>query len=168
MWSSSIGIVYKQQLCWICGHFLSLHQPRCASADCIFMSPPLYTGVRDINVTVLCLSACPAVSTVFYQRFLPQQTQDVYSAGLMLAHRLQRWANISPVLGYVTCLAPHWMWASVTDGGPTLTQVWFKALCRYMFASPPLTRQCVGVTCISPMQGHCVYTMCTHSRQHQD
>ena len=28
-------------------------------------------------------------------------------------------------------LAPCWMWASVSDDGPTLAQLWFKALCRY-------------------------------------
>ena len=29
------------------------------------------------------------------------------------------------------CLAAYWMCASITDGGPTLTQLWFKASCRY-------------------------------------
>ena len=28
----------------------------------------------------------------------------------------------------VLCLTPPRMWASVTDGGPTLTQLWFKAV----------------------------------------
>ena len=27
----------------------------------------------------------------------------------------------------VSCLTPRWMWASVTDGGPTLTKLFFKA-----------------------------------------
>ena len=30
-----------------------------------------------------------------------------------------------------SCLVSHLMWASVTDGGPTLTQLWFKASCCY-------------------------------------
>ena len=53
------------------------------------------------------------------------------------------------------------MWASVTEGEPTLTQLWFKALCRYrqpqvltraewILAStddtgPTFNRHCVGV-----------------------
>ena len=42
---------------------------------------------------------------------------------------LTQWraANISPVLGYRGCLTPHCMWASVRDGGPTLTQLFYKA-----------------------------------------
>ena len=59
------------------------------------------------------------------------------------------------------------MWASVTDGGPTLTQLWFKTLCRYMgicYPSLSLTRQCVRVTYISPMPGHCVRRWPTFKR----
>ena len=59
------------------------------------------------------------------------------------------------------------MGASVTDGRPTLTQLWFKTLCRYMgicYASPSLTRQCVRVTYISPMPGHCVLGWPTFKR----
>ena len=31
----------------------------------------------------------------------------------------------------VSCLTSRWMWASITDGGPTLTQLLFKASCQY-------------------------------------
>ena len=40
----------------------------------------------------------------------------------MLVHRLWRRDNISPVLATVSCLAPRWIWASVTGGGPTSPQ----------------------------------------------
>ena len=46
------------------------------------------------------------------------------NVGLFLAHRLVYWVTVS-------CLTPRWMWASVTDGGPTLTQLLFKASCGY-------------------------------------
>ena len=37
----------------------------------------------------------------------------------------------------VSCLAPRWMWASVTDGGPTLTQPWLKACARTVSMQVP-------------------------------
>ena len=40
---------------------------------------------------------------------------------IFLTHRLRRWANISPVLGYRV----------ITDGRPTLTHLLFKASCWY-------------------------------------
>ena len=51
----------------------------------------------------------------------------------------QCWANVGPppttLSQYwvtLSFLPPRWMWASVTDGRPTLTQLWFKAkTCRY-------------------------------------
>ena len=60
----------------------------------------------------------------------------------MLAHRLRHWPNIRPVLSYWGwCLVSHWRWATVTDGGPTSTQLWFKASLWYSlsYTSPPLT-----------------------------
>ena len=45
----------------------------------------------------------------------------VYDAETTLA---QYWATVS-------CLTPRCMWASLTDGRPTLTQLLFKASCRY-------------------------------------
>ena len=40
-------------------------------------------------------------------------------------------------------MVSHWMWATVTDGGPRLTQLWFKASCWYSlcYTSPPFTLQ---------------------------
>ena len=82
------------------------------------------------------------------------------NSGLILAHYLRLWPNISQVLSYRgSFLVSRWMWASVSDGGPTLTQLWFKASCWYglCYRSPLLTRQYVGVTYIIPMSGHCVW-----------
>ena len=46
----------------------------------------------------------------------------------MLAHRLRRWANISPVLVYcVVFIATLNVGAGVTCGGSSLTQLWLKA-----------------------------------------
>ena len=42
----------------------------------------------------------------------------VYDAEQTLA---QYWVTVS-------CLTPHWMWASVTNGGPTLTQPWLQVV----------------------------------------
>ena len=42
-------------------------------------------------------------------------------------------------------MVSHWMWATITDGGPTLTQLWLKASCWYSlcYTSPPLSLQYV-------------------------
>ena len=45
----------------------------------------------------------------------------IYDAEPTLAHHLVT----------VSCLTPRIMWASVTEGGPTLTQLLFKASSRY-------------------------------------
>ena len=71
----------------------------------------------------------------------------------------------------VLCLTPRWMWASVTDGGPTFTQLLFKASWVYYSqhivglltpvewilastgdAGPEFTRHwvCVGLHCLTP------------------
>ena len=69
----------------------------------------------------------------------------VFDAQPTLAHY---WVTVS-------CLKPRWMWTSVTDGGPTLTQLWFKASwkaswpyrCWYSVGpqSAALDRRCTGV-----------------------
>ena len=46
------------------------------------------------------------------------------TVGIVLTHRLRRSVNISPVLGYHVVFDAT---LNVTDGGPTLTQLWFKA-----------------------------------------
>ena len=58
----------------------------------------------------------------------------------MLAHHLRRWANISPVLSYRVVFGVALNVGSVTEGGPTLTQLLFKALCRYMLRKPTIDR----------------------------
>ena len=92
------------------------------------------TEVRHVGLPLSAectvLSVCPAVSIV-QSRAAPANTRWWPYAALMLAHRLQRWANNRPVLVTVACLAPRWMWANVTDGRPALTQFWFKSSCRY-------------------------------------
>ena len=127
------------------------------------------------------LSLC--VLYISVQRFLlcmRSNTRRWPNAGLMLAHRHHRWVSISPVLGYHVVFGPtlndcqYHRW----DGGPTWTQLCFKASCWYSlcYTSPLLTQQCVGVTHISPMSAivyntgqqlnstGAVYTMCTHFR----
>ena len=50
-----------------------------------------------------CLSVCPAVSETVQAEaaeVAPANTIRWPNAGLMLTHRRQRWANISPILGY--------------------------------------------------------------------
>ena len=55
------------------------------------------------------------------------------------------------------------MWASITDGESTLTQLWFKASCWYMLRKPIIVYAAgqhlngIGV----------LYSMCTHSRPHE-
>ena len=135
------------------------------------MSPPLKRwGHVALPVSAQSVSPCLWVSHLFRSSFLScrrSNTQCWPNAGLMLAHRLWRSPNINPVLGYRgSCLVSHWMWATVIDGGSTLTQLWFKALCLYSlcYTSPPLTRQYVGVTYISPMSGHFVRRWPTFKR----
>ena len=82
--------------------------------------------VHSICVSHSFLSVCPALSII-----QASNTMRWPNTGLMLAHRLRRWPNISPVLSYGSCLVSCSMWASVTDDGPTLTQLWFKASCQY-------------------------------------
>ena len=80
-------------------------------------------------------SVCPIYFCQSVQRFLSCRRSNTRrwpdALTLMFAHCLRRWPNISPVLGYRVVLAPRWMWASVTDGEPTLTQLLFKASCPY-------------------------------------
>ena len=134
------------------------------------MSPPLYTEVGTCWFTSVCSvclsrSVCPAVSIVQVEaaKVTPANTRRWPNAGLMLALRLQYWAQYWVT---VSCLAPRWMWASVTHGGPTLTQLWFKASCRFrqhevltraewILAStgdvgPTFNRHWVGVSLNSP------------------
>ena len=80
-----------------------------------------FTFVRSVCPLCLCLCVLPVYRA-------GGQTRHVDPiAGIMLAHRLRRWAKISPVLGYCVLFRPSWMWASITDGGPTLTHIWLKA-----------------------------------------
>ena len=53
------------------------------------------------------------------------------NVGLLLASRLRRESTLAQCWVTVSCLTPRWMWASITDGGPTLTQLLFKASCGY-------------------------------------
>ena len=57
----------------------------------------------------------------------------------------------------VSCLMPRWMWASVTDSGPTLPRFGSNHV------SVSLTRKCVGVTCISPMPGRVCWPLTADS-----
>ena len=101
------------------GHrWLVIMSPLWRGGDILVYLCPLSSSAQFEFLCSLCLS-CRRSNT----RRWP-------NGGLMSAHRLWRWANDSPVLGSVSCLAPRWMWASVTDGGPTLTHLWFKASYR--------------------------------------
>ena len=80
----------------------------------------------------LCHISFVSVRSVLSVYHAGGQTQDVdpisgycwptiYEAEPTLA---QYWVTMS-------CLTPRCMWASVTDSGPTLTQLLFKASCGY-------------------------------------
>ena len=49
------------------------------------------------------------------------------NVGLLLATVYDAEPTLSQYWVTVSCLTPRWMWASVTDGGPTITELWFKA-----------------------------------------
>ena len=60
-----------------------------------------------------------------------QQTRGVVNVGVMLAHRLRRWANTTPKIR--TCLCKHealpQCWGDVGPSSTTLTQNWANASC---------------------------------------
>ena len=87
-------------------------------------------------LSAVCEPVSVSVPFILDQDFLScrrSNTRFWSNAGLMLVHRLRCWANISPVSGYnnVLCLVPSWTLASITDGGPAVTQLWFKSSWRY-------------------------------------
>ena len=81
------------------------------------------------------MSLSPFISLQGFLWYRRSNTRRWPNAWLMLAHRLRDWANISPVLGYRVVFGQRWLWVSVTVGGPTLTQLWFKASWLYYTAS---------------------------------
>ena len=126
--------------------------------------PPLCTqrwGHIALPLSAQSVSVCVCLPFISLQCFLycrRSNTRRWPNVWLMLAHRLQYWVTVS-------CLATHWMWASITDGGPTLTQLWFKASCWYRQhevltraewilpstgdAGPTFNRHCIGVSLYS-------------------
>ena len=77
-----------------------------------------FTPVRSVCVCAFSPSVCPILSCRRSNtRRWPNAGPTVYDADPTWA---QYWVTVS-------CLAPRWMWASVTDGGPTLTQLWIKS-----------------------------------------
>ena len=65
------------------------------------MSPPLYTEVETCWFTFVRSVHCHvrlSSSSIVQSQAAPANTRRWPNAGLMLAHRLRRWANISPVL----------------------------------------------------------------------
>ena len=102
------------------------------------------TLVRSVCLSLCCQSSMwwVCLPCISLQRFVScrrSNTRRWPNAGLMLAHRLRHWPTISSVLGG--------MWASVTDGGPTLTQLWFKAWWPYRqyAGTPGLDKHCTHV-----------------------
>ena len=85
------------------------------------------------EVGTCCSTSVPSVCALcpihFCQRFITYMRHWL-KIGLLLAHRLRRSANISTVLGYRVVFDATLNVGSVTDGGPTLTQLWFKASCQ--------------------------------------
>ena len=97
---------------------------------------PLYTEGETHRFTFhrsfLCHISFVSVRSVLSVYHASSQTRDVdpmsgycwptiYDAEPTLA---QYWVTVS-------CLTPRCVWASVTEGRPTLTQLLFKASCRY-------------------------------------
>ena len=108
----------------------------------LLVMSPLCTqkwGHIALPLSAQSLTVCAvSLSFITLQWFLScrwSNTRRWPDSGLMLAHRLRRWPKITQYWVTVSCLALRWMWVSVTDGGPTLTQLWFKALCPYYTAS---------------------------------
>ena len=96
---------------------------------------PLYRGETycfNYHCSFLCHISFVSVRSVLSVYHAGSQTRDVdpmsgycwptvHDAEPTLA---QYWVTVSS-------LTPRWMWASVTDGGPILTQLLFKASCGY-------------------------------------
>ena len=56
------------------------------------------------------------------------------------------------------------MWGSVTDWGPPLTQVWFKASCRYMLRKHTIDPEMCWCNLHYSDAGHCVRRCPTFKR----
>ena len=85
----------------------------------------------------------------------------------MLAHRLRHWTNISPVSGYCAVLAPRWMWASITDGGLTLIQLWFKAACWNRQHEVPPRAEWILASTVDAFNWHWAVPACTRRQHYQ-
>ena len=91
------------------------------------------TTIQQLIGSLLCLPSIEVETYCFTShRSFVRPISFVSVRSLRLSCRrsnTRRWPNAQYWVT-VSCLTPHWMWASVTDGRPTLTQLWFKASCR--------------------------------------
>ena len=111
----------------------------------------------------VCAVSLPFISLQHFLSCKQLNTRRRPNAGLMLAHRLRRWPNISPVLGYRVVFGAmlnvsqrHRRWANIN---PALVQYSKASSWNILYSRP-----CVSVTCISPMPGYCVRRWPTFKR----
>ena len=117
----SICLLNKKTLSFVCDEqyiplmlVLLLYLPSieveiyCFTSHCSFVRHISFVSVRSLRLS------CRRSNTRRWPKFRP----TVYDAEQTLA---QYWVIVS-------CLTPCWMWASVTDGGPLLTQPWIQVI----------------------------------------
>ena len=75
------------------------------------------------------------------------------NSGIMLTHRLQSWANISPVLRYSVVFGVTLNVGQRHRRRANITELWFKASCQY--------RQHSGTACMKYWLGPNGYWACT-------
>ena len=102
---------------------------------------PLYTEGEKYRFTshrsFLCHISFVSVRSVLFLSCRRSNTRRWHNVGLLLAHCLRRWANISPVLGYHVVFDAtlnvgqrhrltmvEWILANTGDAGPTFSKHW--------------------------------------------
>ena len=104
-------------------------QPKYSILVLEYFSKYLYLYSSTFQNPVLVLVLVLVIFVLEY--FCPVLASSLPNAGLMLVYCLHAEPTLAQYWVTVSCLAPRWMWASVTDREPTLTHNWFKASCRY-------------------------------------
>ena len=119
-----------------------------------YVSP--FKEVGTCWFTFVC-SVCPLSLCLRVLSCRRWNTRRGPNAGLMLAHRLRRWANISTVLGYCVAFGVTQNVGQRHRRRANINPALFQSIVLN-------SRQYVGVTCISPMPGHCVRRWPTFKR----
>ena len=93
-----------------------------ACGPCLLLTAHFYVT----SVLCLCVLFSPSIMRAFKHETLTQCRAIVGPPSTTLSQHYLAQYRVT-----MSCLTPRCMWASVTNGGPTLTQLLFKALCGY-------------------------------------